>query len=538
MGIGISVALILEAILYHSRSHILSWLGMRFEHGGTVGAFHHFVYAAGENAEGQRAKGIDAIKSITKLKEFLAGQELLLLLDLPFSLLTLSVIAYFSFQIALITLIVISVFGCMIWKMGRKLGKCLDRQIVTNKQRDAFIHETLNNYHTLKAFGMENLLLRSYERLHHDCAKANYQASLYSAKTQNLSNLLGYSLFIGCIPIAALQVINGVMTLGIMAALLILMNQIIGQIQIATRILISFQRFIIARKRVGEHFALPLNPPQMQGAAPPIYGKLAFENLYFQYAENKACLLKGIDLIIEPGSLITIHGKNGAGKTTLIELLMGNLHPTSGLVLVDDLPLSHHDSQNLRRQMAYVPPQGTLFQGTILENMTLYRNETHEEEAIKFSRQLGLAEWLSCLPLGHHTKIGDPLFLSLPEGIQQRICLVRAFVNHPKILILDEANICLDQEGDRLLREVLKTLHHQTTIIFITHQSTLQELADASYELKDGLLTLKSSLPVLEKKKIEPKILQMSQFAKPRKNLKTSHLEASPELYKIAGSRL
>ena len=135
--------------------------------------------------------------------------------------------------------------------------------------------------------------------------------------------------------------------------------------------------------------------------------------------------------------------------------------------------------------------------------MTLYRGAAYGEDAMRFSRQLGLEAWIRRLPLGYDTKIGDSLFLSLPDGIQQRICLVRALVNCPKILILDEANTSLDKEGDQLLRQVLQNLRHQVTIIFVTHRPAIQELADASYELKDGMLTFKPLLFTPKNKKIE-----------------------------------
>lgn len=539
MGIGIGAALILEAILHHSRGHVLSWLGMHFEHGGAVGAFHHLVYAAEEDlTKHQVEKSVEAIESMARLKEFLIGQGFLILLDLPFSLLFLGVIACFSFQIAIVVLVIAVVFVCLIWGVGRKLDKHLGHQVDVNERRYTFILETLSNHHTLKALGMESLLMRSYERLHHDCAKANYHVSLYSAKARSLSNLLGYLLFIGCVSIAALQVMNETITLGIMAACLILTNRIMEPIQTAMGIWMRFKYFEIARKRVGEHFGLTLGLPCKRGISKPIHGKLTLEGVSFQYAEDKPYLLDGVNLTIQPGSIITIQGDNGIGKTTLMGLLMGNLHPTSGAVLIDDVLLTDYDHRDLRRQMACIPPKGILFQGTILENMTLYRGAAYGEDAMRFSRQLGLEAWIRRLPLGYDTKIGDSLFLSLPDGIQQRICLVRALVNCPKILILDEANTSLDKEGDQLLRQVLQNLRHQVTIIFITHRPAIQELADASYELKDGMLTFKPLLFTPKNKKIERQVLQINQFVKPRKRSKISSFESSPSvLYKIAGAR-
>ena len=175
-------------------------------------------------------------------------------------------------------------------------------------------------------------------------------------------------------------------------------------------------------------------------------------------------------------------------------VLMGNLHPTAGSIFIDDEPISNYHYRDLRRQMAYIPPKGILFQGTILENMTMYRGAAYVDDALGLFPTVGIRRMDSPLALGYETKVGDQLFLLLPDGIHQRICLVRALVNRPKILILDEANTSLDENGDRLLRQVVQSLHGQVTVIFVTHRPSIQELADASYELVDGVLGLKKLL--------------------------------------------
>src|SRR3990167_8621342 len=101
--------------------------------------------------------------------------------------------------------------------------------------------------------------------------------------------------------------------------------------------------------------------------------------------------------------------------------------------------------------------------------MTMYRGAAYVDDALGLSRQLGLDEWIHRLPLGYETKVGDQLFLLLPDGIHQRMCLIRALVNRPRILILDEANTSLDENGDRLLRQVIQNLHGQVTVVFVTH---------------------------------------------------------------------
>lgn len=494
LGIAVGLVLILEASLRFSRGYVLSWLGMHFEHGAAVGAFQHLVNAT-LNDLNKRGIGehVENIESATVLKEFLAGQGFLILLDLPFVLLFLGIIAYFSVEIALTAVVILGGFIFLAWIVGHLLRRHLENQLDVNDRRYNFIVEILTNHHTVKAFGMEDLLLRRYERIHNHCSNVNYKVYLYAAEARDLASMFSYIMFVGIVAVAALQVIHEATTIGVMAASVVLTNRAMQPIQAAMGVWTRFQYFAIAKKRIEEHFNLTLEPPLAHGIAKPIQGKITLNGVAFQYADDKPAILKDINLTVQPGSAVTIHGRNGVGKTTLMWVLMGNLHPTAGGIFIDDEPIGSYHYRDLRRQMAYIPPKGILFQGTILENMTMYRGAAYVDDALGLSRQLGLDEWIRRLPLGYETKVGDQLFLLLPDGIHQRICLVRALVNRPKILILDEANTSLDENGDRLLRQVIQSLHGQVTVIFVTHRPSIQQLADASYELVEGILVPKRS---------------------------------------------
>jgi len=519
LGIAVGIVLILEASLRFSRGYVLSWLGMHFEHSAAVGAFQHLINATLHDLN-KRGIGehVENIESATILKEFLAGQGFLILMDLPFVFMFLGIIAYFSIQIALAAVAILGIFIFLAWILGNLLQKHLKEQLDVNDRRYNFIVEILTNHHTLKALGMEELIMRRYERIHNHCSNVNYKVYLYSAEARDLASMFSYIMFVGIVAVAALQVISEITTLGVMAASIVLTNRAMQPIQAAMGVWTRFQYFTIAKQRIEEHFSLALEPPLARGITKPIQGKLTLRDIYFQYSDDQPEIIKGVNLTVTPGSTITIHGRNGVGKTTLMWIMMGNLHPTRGNLLIDDEPMSNFHYRDLRRQMAYIPPKGILFQGTILENMTMYRGAAYVDDALSLSRQLGLDSWIHRLPLGYDTKVGDQLFLLLPDGIHQRICLVRALVNRPKILILDEANTSLDEEGDQLLKQVLQTLHGEVTVVFVTHRPSIQELADASYELSDGLLRPKKLLSLSHAAEIHNLKTQTSSLSQNNKN--------------------
>lgn len=494
LALGASIVVILEAIIRFSRSYIVTWLGLHYEHATTLSAYDHLLHSRIDNiARSGTGEHVENIESSNLLREFMAGSGFLALIDLPFAFLFIGVIWWFSKQIALCAFIIMIIFMVAALVLGWRLKWLLEGQLDINNRRYNFIIELFANHHTLKSMGMEDLLLRRYERIQKTCSALQYKVNHAAEEARDLGNTFSYIMFIGVAGIAAWEVIHGHASIGIMGAAIVLTNRILQPVQAAMGMWTRFQYFIIARKRMKDLFDLTLENPKMLLKQQITKGKITLNDITFHYEKSGRILLNGLNLSVEPGQMITVRGKNGVGKTTLMLLIMGNLTPNKGEIFIDDIPLRQINQHELRKSMVYLPPKGIMFQGTIMENMTMFRSGAITDDAIQISQKLGLDEWVHRLPLGYETKVGDTLFMLLPDGIHQRICLVRALVNCPKILILDEANTSLDDHGDQLLRETLKDLGGKTTILFVTHRPSMQKMADESYELDNGVLVKQTS---------------------------------------------
>ncbi len=486
---GVAIAIVFEAVVRFSRSHLLSWLGSVFEYVTSLGAFAHLVNARfDEIVKKGSGKHIENIESISVLKEFLAGHGFLALLDIPFVLLYIGFIAYLSVKIALVPVVVLTIFVLSAVWIGRNLRKSLEQKLDVDDRRYNFIIQTLSNHHTMKSMGMEDLILRRYERLHLQCAKIEHDVNLFSAQSRDLGFMLSYLMYGAIVCVAAYEVIDSKASLGVVAACIILANRAMQPIQTATTMWTRLQHFNIAKIRLRDIFSLKHESVDKKTVTQPIQGKVSLRDVCFHHDDNPRLILDQVTVDIEPGEIASIYGINGVGKTTLAQLILGTLAPQSGKVLIDDIPISDYTFSSIHKQIAYLPSKGVLFQGSIIDNMTLYQTGPLVEEALKLSRDLGLDSWVQRLPQGYHTKVGDSLFLLLPDGIQQRICLVRTLVNHAKIIILDEANTSLDEEGDYLLHQFLLKNKGQSTVVFITHRPSIEKISDSSYELKEGQL--------------------------------------------------
>jgi len=172
---------------------------------------------------------------------------------------------------------------------------------------------------------------------------------------------------------------------------------------------------------------------------------------------------------------------------------MGLLKPTSGQVLFDGIDTSQRDPHSLRRQIAYLPQNEVLFQGTILENLTLFRGSGSVEVCLSASRLLGLDLAIHRLPAGFHTRVGDGADSDLPAGVKQTIAMARALANGARVILFDEANNALDRNADEMLKTALARLKGKVTMVIVSQRPSLLALADHVYDLRQGDLDLRKS---------------------------------------------
>jgi ATP-binding cassette subfamily C protein LapB len=201
-------------------------------------------------------------------------------------------------------------------------------------------------------------------------------------------------------------------------------------------------------------------------------------------------LLENVSLVINPGESVAISGSNGAGKSTLISILAGFTDPNQGQYCFDDRPVGDYDIEFLRSQIGIVPQRGVLFEGSILENMTLYREGEAKAEALELANFLGLDTIISRLPNGLDTQVGGSAVDTLSEGVRQKIIMVRALVGHPRVILFDDSNANFDIRDDNRLLELIQHLKGDRTMVMVSHRPMFQRLCDRHFVLANGNLHL------------------------------------------------
>jgi len=216
---------------------------------------------------------------------------------------------------------------------------------------------------------------------------------------------------------------------------------------------------------------------------PTLNHAIQLENVTFAYDDHP--VLQNVSLNFPMGRITTIVGPSGSGKTTLVDLVIGLLRPQQGEVLIDDVPLAEVNLKSWRRMIGYIPQETILLHDTVLNNITLGDPDLSAADAQEALRAAGAWEFVNSMPQAMQSMVGERGG-KLSGGQRQRISIARALVHKPKLLILDEATSGLDPESEAAVCDTLQQLRGKHTILAISHQSALVEIADKAYRIRDG----------------------------------------------------
>ena len=360
-------------------------------------------------------------------------------------------------------------------KAGRKQTSVLLSLMAT-------MTDTLGSVKPLKGMGREHLadavLSMETTRLN----RALERQALGSALLESTQEFLFALVIAGGIYVALAEFAMPFATVMVLVVVVGQMVALLGKVQKQyQKMTLSESAYWSMKRTIAEAQA---EEEELRGGEPPVLAtRLCMEGVCFAYNERR--VLDDLSLEIPAGQLVTLIGPSGAGKTTVVDLLIGLIRPDTGRITLDGAPLDSMDIKQWRRSIGYVPQETLLLHESIAHNVSLGDRELSQADIEHALRAAGAWDFVSALPEGLHSNVGERGG-RLSGGQRQRIVIARALVRRPQLLILDEATSALDAESAEAVRQTLERLRGSLTILTITHESGLVDIADRVYRLESG----------------------------------------------------
>jgi ATP-binding cassette subfamily C protein LapB len=412
-----------------------------------------------------------------------------LLTDLPFSVLFVAIIYIIAPPVVWVLLIALPVFIIVAIISGRMMQSATKEERQSGIGRDAFLSEMLQGRSTIKALALENTIKPAWEDKH---ANTIERALLRGGRTDTFSNLgmaLTMLTTVALVTTGALAIIDLKLTIGALIASTMLANRVIGPFNQLVGNWRNYTNCRQALKRLDTVFALAEDRTERSIRLNRPEGRLTLEGASFGYEQGRPPVIDNISMEIKPPGMLGVVGRNGCGKTTLLKMMQGLYAPSSGRVLLDGGDTSQFSRQDLASWVGYVPQECFLFTGTIRENIAITNSEASDEDIIKAATLAGVHEYVLDLPDGYATEIGEA-GSRISGGQRQRIAIARALLPDPPILLLDEVSGNLDMQAEIALRDTLRELARDHTIVLVTHTPALLRACNNIMALDKGRIAM------------------------------------------------
>jgi ATP-binding cassette subfamily B protein len=430
------------------------------------------------------------INELEKIRRFLTGTALTVVLDAVFSVIYIAVMLLYSPMLTAWALGVVPFFIGLTAAAAPIIRAQLREQAEANARVQSHLVETLGGMETVKGQGMELHSRWRWQQLYGGQISAGFRNTVTSTAAGSASHFFEQLSGLLVLWVGAGLVLQGQLTLGQLIAFRILSGYVTGPLLRLATLWQNFQETALSLERLSD---IVDHPQEIEIAGeqlpplPPILGAIRYERVNFRFGSNGPLQLLNVDVDIPAGSFVGIVGSSGSGKSTMLKLLTRLYDPLEGTIRMDGYDISKVDLYSLRRQIGVVPQDSLLFDGTVQENIALTRPDADFEAIMAAAKVACAHDFIQQLPAGYSSSVGER-GAGLSGGQRQRLAIARMVLKQPRLLVLDEATSALDVDTEQQLTRNLSEAYRGRTVLFITHRLGTLRHADLILVMHEGAL--------------------------------------------------
>lgn len=486
--IGMSIAIVMDHVFRAGRSLLMQRVGARIEVSLAKETVERMLHLPTLVLEGKPAGFWQAVyRDIEVVRATCSGSTAMLLIDLPFVLLSLVLIAIMALPLLPVALLTIGAFMTLAWRSGEVTRGATETEREQLVNRDMVLSELATVRLSLKALGADEAVKRRWEDYYARWMNESLARSREADHYRELAHAMSTGNSVVTTSLGALAILNQLVTMGSLVATNMLSGRMVSPLVQLVGQWRTFGQFRAAKKRLDALLAAPTDRTESVISLPRPTGVLRLEGVTFKFPGAENPLLEPISGGIGPLGLHAIVGPNGSGKTTLLKILRGLYPATDGRVLLDGADIHQFTQAELGQRIGYLSQTNQLLSTTIRDNICLANPDATDEQIIKAAERACAHSFVIDLPDGYATHVGEGA-QRFSGGQTKRIAIAQALLNDPPVLLLDEPTAELDRDSEARFVSTLKELAKERTVIVVTHSPYLLSRCNGILVMNKGKL--------------------------------------------------
>jgi len=419
------------------------------------------------------------IKEFDHLKNFFTTSTMVAFIDIPFSIIFLSVIWFLGGDIVFIPLSIMAIVTAYVLLVRKPLYRSIEETNEASANKNSILIESLVNLETIKTMNYHGRSQWNWEEATGDIANKSIKTKILSTSIPLITQFFVQLNTIAVVIYGVYQISDKNMTMGALIAINMLSQRAIAPLSQITSLLSSLEQTKVSYNTLENIMKLPSEREDGKKFVerPPFSGLIEFKNVTFTYPDEEKPALKDVSFTIHPGEKVAIIGKIGSGKSTIVKLLLGLYEPDSGDIFIDGIDIKQINPADLRRNIAYVAQDITLFRGTLKDNIVIRAPHADDEAILKASKIACVDEFVNIHPLGFEMQVGER-GEGLSGGQRQSVSIARAFLIDSPIVLFDEPTSMMDSQTEAKVMKNIQENIGDKTLILVTHKNSLLNVAD------------------------------------------------------------
>ena len=414
---------------------------------------------------------VSRLGELEKIRTFLTGAGLVIVLDIVFALVYVGVMFVYSTYLSIIVLVALPIYLTLQLIVTPIFRRLLNQVFLIGAENQSFLIEAVNGVETVKAVAVENQFVQRYEQILARLVKTSFSAANVANIANNVAGFIQQLFALLVLWVGAYLVMEQKMSVGELIAFQMMSGQVTAPILRLINMWQAFQQTRVSIDRLGDIMNADVEPAfnPNRTSLPSVQGEIVFERVSFKYRDDGAEVLRAVSFHIQPGMRVGIVGRSGSGKSTVTKLMQRLYVPGFGRVLIDGVDLAQVEPSWLRRQIGVVLQESFLFNGSIAYNIGIADPGAPRERIEAVAEIAGVNQFLQDLPAGLDSPVGERGG-RLSGGQRQRVAIARAMLTDPRVLIFDEATSALDVESELAIMASLDAIGAGRTMILIAHR--------------------------------------------------------------------